>query len=145
MTRRGVADVVLVERNEITSGTTWDAAGLVAQLRASHNMTRLAAYSGELYEEVEAEGLPTGFERTGSVAVASNHERHEELVRDADMARWARVAQGVDVTDIVTCNGSAVGVEWRAQGSSDEVERLEVDHVVTAAGLGSRHLAQRAA
>lgn len=87
LTLRGVSDVLLLERNTLTSGTTWHAAGLVAQLRATHNMTRLAAYSGELYEQLEADGYPTGFRRTGSIAVAPDRERLEELVRGADMAR----------------------------------------------------------
>jgi len=84
---RGVTDVVLLERHTLTSGTTWHAAGLVAQLRATHNMTRLAAYSGELYEQLEQDGFPTGFRRTGSIAVAADRERLEELTRGADMAR----------------------------------------------------------
>jgi 4-methylaminobutanoate oxidase (formaldehyde-forming) len=87
LTLRGITDVVLLERHELTSGTTWHAAGLVAQLRATHNMTRLAAYSGDLYEQLEADGLPTGFKRTGSIAVANNEERLEELIRGADMAQ----------------------------------------------------------
>jgi len=44
LANKGVADVVLLERSTMTSGTTWHAAGLVAQLRATQNMTRLASY-----------------------------------------------------------------------------------------------------
>ena len=51
----GWDDVVLLERNTLTSGTTWHAAGLVGCLRATHNMTRLAAYSAELYDTLEHE------------------------------------------------------------------------------------------
>lgn len=86
LTLRGITDVVLLERHELTSGTTWHAAGLVGQLRSSHNMTRLAAYSGDLYEQLDADGYPTGMKRTGSIAVANNEERLEELLRGADMA-----------------------------------------------------------
>lgn len=96
LTLQGWTDVVVLEQNTLTSGTTWHAAGLVAQLRATHNMTRLAAYSGELYEQLEAEGFPTGFKRTGSIAVAPDQERMEELVRGADMARCF----GVDVQPV---------------------------------------------
>ena len=96
LTKRGVTDVVLLERNELTSGTTWHAAGLVAQVRATHNMTRLAAYSGDLYEQLEADGLATGFKRTGSIAVANNDQRLEELVRGADMAQCF----GVEVNQV---------------------------------------------
>jgi len=86
LAKLGTTDVVVLERNTLTSGTTWHAAGLVAQLRATHNMTRLASYGAELYEQLELDGYPTGFKRTGSIAVASDHERLEELVRGADMA-----------------------------------------------------------
>ena len=64
----GWKDVVLLERKKLTSGTTWHAAGLIAQLRATKNMTRLAKYSQELYQELEKEtGLSTGFKRNGSI------------------------------------------------------------------------------
>ena len=53
LTELGWTDVVLLERHTLTSGTTWHAAGLVGQLRATHNMTRLAAYSADLYHRLE--------------------------------------------------------------------------------------------
>ena len=88
LTLRGVSDVVLLEQRELTSGTTWHAAGLVPQLRATKNLTNLARYTGDLYEKLEAEtGQATGFRRTGSIAVATNKERLEELLRGASMAR----------------------------------------------------------
>ena len=68
---RGVSDVVLLERKELTSGTTWHAAGLVGQLRATHNLTRLAQYTTELFQTLEADtGQATGFQQRGSVRVA---------------------------------------------------------------------------
>ena len=55
-------DVVLLERQQLTSGTTWHAAGLVGQLRTSINMTKLARYTSELYSQLEAEtGQATGY------------------------------------------------------------------------------------
>ncbi len=85
---RGVTDVVLLERKELTSGTTWHAAGLVGQLRATHNLTRLAQYTTELFATLEAEtGQATGFQKRGSVSVAQTEERFEELKRGASMAR----------------------------------------------------------
>jgi len=97
LTKLGWSDVVLLERKQLTSGTTWHAAGLIAQLRASKNMTRLAKYSQELYGELEAEtGVATGFKRTGSISAALTAERHEELRRQASMAR----AFGVEVEEI---------------------------------------------
>lgn len=103
LTLKGVSDVVLLERNTLTSGTTWHAAGLVAQLRATQNMTRLASYGAELYEQLETDGYPTGFKRTGSIAVAADHERLEELVRGADMASCFGVdVQQVDVETLAS-------------------------------------------
>jgi len=88
LARRGCTDVLLLERRQLTCGTTWHAAGLVGQLRATHNLTRLAQYTTELYEGLEREtGQATGFRQVGSVAVASSEARFEELKRGASMAR----------------------------------------------------------
>ena len=97
LAKLGWKDVVLAERKRLTSGTTWHAAGLIAQLRATANMTRLAKYSQELYGELEAEtGVATGFRRCGSITVALTEERQEEIMRQASMAR----AFGVEVEAI---------------------------------------------
>ncbi|QFT94636.1 4-methylaminobutanoate oxidase (formaldehyde-forming) [Roseovarius sp. THAF9] len=97
LAKLGWTDVVLLERKQLTSGTTWHAAGLIAQLRASANMTKLAKYSQELYGNLEAEtGVATGFRRCGSITVALTDERREEIYRQAAMAR----AFGVDVEEI---------------------------------------------
>jgi glycine cleavage system T protein len=97
LTKLGWNDVVLLERKQLTSGTTWHAAGLIAQLRASRNMTRLAKYSQELYGNLEAEtGMATGFRRCGSITVALTEERREEIFRQASMAR----AFGVEIEEI---------------------------------------------
>ncbi|GAA6201499.1 FAD-dependent oxidoreductase [Aquicoccus sp. SU-CL01552] len=97
LTRLGWTDVVLLERKQLTSGTTWHAAGLIAQLRATANMTKLAKYSQELYGELEGEtGVATGFKRVGSITVALTEERREELWRQAAMAR----AFGVEIEEI---------------------------------------------
>jgi len=88
LTKLGWSDVVLLERKQLTSGTTWHAAGLVGQLRASENMTRLAKYSADLYAELEAEtGLATGMRQNGSITVALTDERREEIHRQATLAR----------------------------------------------------------
>ncbi|MEO0380085.1 MAG: FAD-dependent oxidoreductase, partial [Pseudomonadota bacterium] len=97
LTKLGWKDVVLLERKQLTSGTTWHAAGLIAQLRATANMTKLARYSQELYGNLEAEtGVATGFKRVGSITAALTSERLEELHRQAGMAR----AFGVEVEEI---------------------------------------------
>jgi len=88
LTRLGWGDVLLLERKRLTSGTTWHAAGLIGQLRATENLTRLAKYSAELYGRLEAEtGQPTGFRQHGSLGLARTPERFTELKRAASMAR----------------------------------------------------------
>jgi 4-methylaminobutanoate oxidase (formaldehyde-forming) len=88
LTKLGWRDVVQLERRRLTTGTTWHAAGLIAQLRATANMTRLAKYSQELYGQLEEEtGVATGFRRCGSITVALTEARREELFRQAAMAR----------------------------------------------------------
>jgi 4-methylaminobutanoate oxidase (formaldehyde-forming) len=88
LTRLGWTDVLLLERKKLTCGTTWHAAGLVGQLRATLNLTKLARYTAELYAGLEAEtGQATGFKRTGSVSIASTPARFEELRRGASMAK----------------------------------------------------------
>ncbi|SEW45868.1 4-methylaminobutanoate oxidase (formaldehyde-forming) [Cognatiyoonia koreensis] len=97
LSKLGWKDVVLLERKQLTSGTTWHAAGLIAQLRATANMTKLAKYSQELYGNLEDEtGVATGFKRVGSITVALTAERKEEIFRQAGMAR----AFGVEVEEI---------------------------------------------
>ncbi|SMO68122.1 GcvT family protein [Ruegeria faecimaris] len=97
LTKKGWSDVVLLERKQLTSGTTWHAAGLIAQLRASSNMTKLAKYTQELYGALEEEtGVSTGLRRCGSITVALTEERREEIYRLAAMAR----AFGVEVEEI---------------------------------------------
>lgn len=94
LTKLGWTDVVLLEQNQLTSGTTWHAAGLVGQLRASRNLTRLACYATDLYARLEEEtGQATGFVQTGSVIVARTPDRMTELQRGASMAR----AFGIEV------------------------------------------------
>jgi 4-methylaminobutanoate oxidase (formaldehyde-forming) len=88
LAKLGWDDVVLLERKQLTCGTTWHAAGLIGQLRGSMNMTRLAAYTAELYKALEAEtGQATGYRQSGSISIATNEERFEELKRNASMAK----------------------------------------------------------
>jgi sarcosine dehydrogenase len=92
LTKLGWQDVVLLEQGRLTCGTTWHAAGLVGQLRAHQNMTRLVQYSAELYQKLEAEtGQATGWKQCGSVLVARTPERVTLFRRIASAAR----AQGV--------------------------------------------------
>ena len=92
LTKLGWRDVVLLEQGRLTCGTTWHAAGLVGQLRAHQNMTRLVQYSAELYQKLEAEtGQATGWKQCGSILVARTPERATLFRRIASAAR----AQGV--------------------------------------------------
>jgi len=97
LAQQGWQDIVLLERKQLTSGTTWHAAGLVGQLRGSQNATRLAKYSADLHTRLEAEtGIATGMRQNGSISVALTCHRHEELLRQATLAR----AFGVEVAEI---------------------------------------------
>jgi heterotetrameric sarcosine oxidase gamma subunit len=88
LTKLGINDVVLCERKQLTCGTTWHAAGLVTQLRATRNMTELAKYTGELFAGLEIEtGQATGFKQNGSLRLATHEARFEELKRGVSMAR----------------------------------------------------------
>jgi glycine/D-amino acid oxidase-like deaminating enzyme len=97
LTKLGWREVVLLERKRLTCGTTWHAAGLIGQLRATPNLTRLARYSAELYLRLEAEtGQPTGFKQNGSVGLARTEARLIELRRQAAMGR----AGGLEVHEL---------------------------------------------
>lgn len=87
LAKRGV-EVLLLERHQLTSGSTWHAAGLVGQLRTNANITRLLGYSVELYQKLEAEtGYATGWKRNGGLRLACNADRWIEVKRQATTAR----------------------------------------------------------
>ena len=87
LAKRGVSDVVLLERKQLTCGTTWHAAGLVSMLWPTPYLTNLAEYTHELYASLEEEtGQATGYRRIGSLSVARTPERLEELRRTSSMA-----------------------------------------------------------
>jgi 4-methylaminobutanoate oxidase (formaldehyde-forming) len=114
LTKFGCKDVVILERGQLTSGSTWHAAGLVGQQRASANLTRLLRYSVELYESLEAEtGLATGWKANGSLRLACTKDRRREYQRQLTMARSfdletellapqevAEMCPGMDVSDL---------------------------------------------
>lgn len=87
LTELGLTDLVLIEQGQLSCGTTWHAAGLVGQLRATEGGTRLVQYSAALYQRLEAEtGLGTGFKQCGGVTVARTEERMTQLLRTAAAA-----------------------------------------------------------
>jgi 4-methylaminobutanoate oxidase (formaldehyde-forming) len=82
------ADVVLIERGQLTCGSTWHAAGLVGQLRSSASITQVLRYSVELYRRLAQEtGLETGWKMTGGLRLACNEERMVEFKRLATTAQ----------------------------------------------------------
>jgi sarcosine dehydrogenase len=82
------ADVLLLEQGKITSGSTWHAAGLVGQLRASASITKVLKYSVDLYKGLAAEtGLDTGWKMTGCLRLATTQDRWTEYKRLATTAR----------------------------------------------------------
>jgi sarcosine dehydrogenase len=82
------ADVVLLEQNKLTSGSTWHAAGLVGQLRSSASITQVLKYSVDLYKKLDAEtGLATGWKMTGCLRLATNADRWTEYKRLATTAQ----------------------------------------------------------
>ena len=88
LARLGWDDVVLVERADLTSGSTFHSAGLVGQLRSSLSLTRMMMESVNLYRTLEAEvGLETGWREVGSLRLASSEERMEEIARQAGWAK----------------------------------------------------------
>ncbi|MEO6183251.1 MAG: FAD-dependent oxidoreductase, partial [Verrucomicrobiota bacterium] len=87
LTKLGWKDVVLLEQNELSGGTTWHAAGLVGRLRTSNSMTRINKYSAELYAGLEKEtGHATGWKQVGSLILGKSEARMTQLRRTAAMA-----------------------------------------------------------
>ena len=123
----GWRDVVLLERKQLTSGTTWHAAGLIGQLRATLNMTKLAMYSTDLYNTLENEtGISTGYKRNGSISLALTGERFEELKRGASMARnfglETEILSNVDIKKrypMLFVDDAAGGVFLPSDGQAD--------------------------
>src|SRR6266487_3902712 len=77
----GEPDVVLVERAELTSGSTFHSAGLVGQLRADPTLTRMNMYSVALYRKLQQGDNPVGWTESGGIKLASSPERLEEIRR----------------------------------------------------------------
>ena len=88
----GWKDTILLERDQLTSGTTWHAAGLVGQLGATSTITKLRKYSLNLYKELEKKtGLSTGLKQNGAITIATSKERLQELLRQATAAQLFNV------------------------------------------------------
>ena len=95
----GWKDTILLERDQLTSGTTWHAAGLVSQLGATATITKLRKYSLDLYKELEKKTeLSSGLKQHGAISIATTESRLQELLRQATTAQLFEV--GVEVLDI---------------------------------------------
>ncbi len=130
LTRAGWTDVVLLERKSLTSGTTWHAAGLIGQLRATLNMTRLAKYTTEVLLSLEEEtGQATGYKQNGAVLVTADEERFTELKRNASMGRCfgleVRVLspdQALELWPLLNADDLVGGVFIPSEGQTNPVD-----------------------
>src|SRR5213083_542277 len=102
LVKLGWRDVVLLERKQLTSGTTWHAAGLIGRLRGSRTMAGLVRYSAELYARLEADtGLSTNWKQVGSLGVARRAARMTQFRRSVALGRYAGIeAHTVDRDEI---------------------------------------------
>lgn len=129
LAKGGWTDIVLLERKQLTSGTTWHAAGLVGQLQGSHSTTAFASYGIELLQQIETEtGQNPGFRQSGSISIALNKERLAELKRKADFASLfgieAHAMQTEEITErwpLMNDDGVLGGIYMPSDGSADPV------------------------
>ena len=111
----GAKDVILLERAQLTSGSTFHAAGLVGQLRSSRSITQLLSYSVDLYDSLEADtGQSTGWKRNGGLRLACNPERLIELQRAATTGR----SFGLEIEILSPSEAQAL---WPIMNASDVV------------------------
>ncbi len=130
LAREGWKDVVLLERKQLTSGTTWHAAGLVGQLQGSHSTTAFAKYGVELLQDIEAEtGQNPGFRQSGSISIAVNEERLAELRRKADFAAFHGVeahylttAEIAERWPLMKPDGVLGGIHMPSDGSANPID-----------------------
>jgi 4-methylaminobutanoate oxidase (formaldehyde-forming) len=127
LAKLGWKDIVLLERKQLTSGTTWHAAGLIGQMRATLNMTKLAKYSADLYTGLEAETeVATGFRQFGSLGLALSPARKEEMQRGMSMAKtfgleahWFSPQECLDKYPYLNIEGVEGGLFLPSDGQAD--------------------------
>ena len=140
LAKQGWRDVVLLERKQLTSGTTWHAAGLVGQLQGSHATTGFAKYGIELLQEIESEtGQNPGFCMSGSISIATNVERLAELKRKADFASlfdikasFMPTAEIKERWPLLNADGVLGGIFLPSDGSANPID------LTTALAKGAR-------
>ena len=101
LAQSGIRDAILLERSQLTSGTTWHSAAQVRALRSSKNLTELIRYSFSFFDELEKEtGQATGWMQTGSLSIATNQERWTHILRQQSLAKLFGVsAQAISVEE----------------------------------------------
>lgn len=115
LAKLGVSDAVLIERNQLTSGTTWHSAAQVRALRSTRNMTELIRYSIELYSTLEQEtGQATGWINKGSLSIATNEDRLTHIKRQESLAHLF----GVEATSISAGEASEI---WPLMNAEDVI------------------------
>ena len=125
----GWKDTILLERDQLTSGTTWHAAGLIGQLGSSTTITKFRKYSLDLYKKLEKETeLSTGLKQNGSIIVASDNDRLEQLKRQATFAQLCDVEANIlnpseikKLYPIINTNDIIGGVHMPLDGQADPV------------------------
>lgn len=122
----GQTDVVLVERDELTSGSTFHSAGLVGQLRADPTLTRMNTYSVELYRALQDSELPPGWVECGGIRLASSPERMQEIRRQIDWAstfdlplREVSAAEAQELFPLLDTSGVVGGAYLPSDGYVD--------------------------
>jgi len=136
LAQMGERDVVLLDRNELTSGSTFHSAGLVGQLRADPTLTKMNMHSVELYRALELTSTPPGWKETGSIKLASSPERMQEIRRQIG---WARTF-GLDLHEISPAEAQQMfplidldGVVGACYMASDgEVDPSQLSHAMAA-------------
>ena len=125
----GWKDTILLERDQLTSGTTWHAAGLVSQLGPSAAITKIRKYSLELYKKLEKEiDFSSGLKLNGALSIATTKERWQELQRQATTAQLfdvnvevLNIDQIKKIYPVINGDGILGGIFMPGDGQADPV------------------------
>ncbi|MFT3988125.1 GcvT family protein [Aestuariivirga sp.] len=140
LARRGEKHVTLLERNQLTSGTSWHAAGIVGPLRATAAMTRIASHALKLFPGLEAEtGMSTGYRRTGGYWLARKAERMDELRRIASVGRHMGLTPEIVTPDQVDVPQLALGDHAGALKVPEDANVNPVDLCMAYARAAKNH------
>lgn len=145
LAKQGVGDAILLERNKLTSGTTWHSAAQVRALRHSRNLTRMIQYSVELYAQLEQEtGQSVGWIQQGSLSIATNPDRLTMIRRQESLAQAFGInAQEISVEEAqerwpLMRSDDVIGAVW-----SPEDGRVSPSDVCAALAKGAKTLGAR--